>query len=317
MSELGDLLRKSREQRGYSLEDVQEMTKIRKRYLEAIESGDYKMLPGNFYVRAFVKNYAESVGLDSEEVLRLYAKEIPSASPEPMEEQPMLQKRRSSSARSGDRISKWGFRLLMWSFLILIAVVVYVYAIDRQNGAGNETADNGPSMTDEARPPDVTDNKGNTAKPGAGADAGTNGNQAETQTQLEPTPAPEPIRPATALTFVEAVNSTTDKFAINTAGVHKYEITVADGQQSWIEVRQNNSKGQKFHFKTETGPFTVSYDIEGTVWLNIGATPYVEVKIDGALLDDGDKTRRRFIIEPPAAGAADQGAAAATSAGAG
>ncbi|HUC90903.1 MAG TPA: helix-turn-helix domain-containing protein [Paenibacillus sp.] len=305
MSDLGDLLRKAREQRGYSLDDVQEMTKIRKRYLEAIEAGDYHMLPGNFYVRAFVKNYAETVGLDAEEVLRLYAKQIPSASPEPMQEQPMLQRRRSSSAQSGDRISKWGFRLLMWSFLVLIAVVVYVYAIDRQNGADNETADNGPSMTDEARPPEDNGDgeASDTGKPGA--DTGANGNAAAPLPEPEPAPEPQPAPPATTLTFVEAVNSTTDKFAINTAGIHKFEITVADGRQSWIEVRKNNNKGERFHYKTETGPFAVSYDIEGPVWLNIGATSYVEIKIDGVLLNDGDKTRRRFIIEPPAAGAAE------------
>ncbi|MDG0793610.1 helix-turn-helix domain-containing protein [Cohnella ginsengisoli] len=61
---------------GYTLDDIQEITKIRKRYLEAIESGDYKVLPGSFYVRAFVKTYAETVGLDAEEVLRLYQKRI-------------------------------------------------------------------------------------------------------------------------------------------------------------------------------------------------------------------------------------------------
>ena len=48
MSELGQQLREARLQKGMSLDDVQEMTKIRKRYLEAIEAGDYKVLPGSF-----------------------------------------------------------------------------------------------------------------------------------------------------------------------------------------------------------------------------------------------------------------------------
>lgn len=64
MSELGQQLREARLQKGMSLDDVQEMTKIRKRYLEAIEAGDYKVLPGSFYVRAFIKTYAETVGLN-------------------------------------------------------------------------------------------------------------------------------------------------------------------------------------------------------------------------------------------------------------
>lgn len=67
MSELGQQLREARLQKGMSLDDVQEMTKIRKRYLEAIEAGDYKVLPGSFYVRAFIKTYAETVGLNPDE----------------------------------------------------------------------------------------------------------------------------------------------------------------------------------------------------------------------------------------------------------
>ena len=78
MSELGQTLRTAREELGLSLEQVQEATKIRKQYLIAIEEGDYSALPGSFYVRAFVKNYAEAVGLNPEELLSYYKHELPS-----------------------------------------------------------------------------------------------------------------------------------------------------------------------------------------------------------------------------------------------
>lgn len=77
MSELGQQLREARLQKGMSLDDVQEMTKIRKRYLEAIEAGDYKVLPGSFYVRAFIKTYAETVGLNPDELLEGHKKTYP------------------------------------------------------------------------------------------------------------------------------------------------------------------------------------------------------------------------------------------------
>lgn len=67
MSELGRHLKEARLQKGMSLDDVQEVTKIRKKYLEAIEAGDYKVLPGSFYVRAFIKTYAEAVGVNPDE----------------------------------------------------------------------------------------------------------------------------------------------------------------------------------------------------------------------------------------------------------
>ena len=82
MSDLGQLLKKARTQKGITLDELQELTKIRKRYLEAIEEGNYKILPGNFYVRAFIKSYSEAVGLEPEEVLRLYRSVLPEPAPE-------------------------------------------------------------------------------------------------------------------------------------------------------------------------------------------------------------------------------------------
>lgn len=62
--QIGDLLREAREEQGLSLDDIQELTKIQKRYLVAIEHDDFHALPGRFYARAFIKEYAQAVGLD-------------------------------------------------------------------------------------------------------------------------------------------------------------------------------------------------------------------------------------------------------------
>lgn len=75
MRELGELLRKAREARGLAISDVQEATKIRSRYLEAIEQGDFEALPGEVYVKGFLRNYAEAVGLCGDEVVARYKAE--------------------------------------------------------------------------------------------------------------------------------------------------------------------------------------------------------------------------------------------------
>lgn len=75
MRELGELLRKAREARGLTISDVQEATKIRSRYLEAIEQGDFEALPGEVYVKGFLRNYAEAVGLCGDEVVARYKAE--------------------------------------------------------------------------------------------------------------------------------------------------------------------------------------------------------------------------------------------------
>ncbi|WDL97323.1 helix-turn-helix domain-containing protein [Alicyclobacillus sp. ALC3] len=72
LQSLGDILRRRREDIGVSLEELQERTKIRIRYLEALEAGDWDVLPGDVYARGFVRRYAESVNLDGFDLLRAY-----------------------------------------------------------------------------------------------------------------------------------------------------------------------------------------------------------------------------------------------------
>lgn len=74
MAELGQLLRQTRESKGLTLADVERVTRIRLSYLEALEAEDFDSLPGSVYVRGFLRNYANFLGLKAEEVLALYAK---------------------------------------------------------------------------------------------------------------------------------------------------------------------------------------------------------------------------------------------------
>jgi Helix-turn-helix domain/RodZ C-terminal domain len=69
---LGEFLRRERELRQISLDDVAKRTKISRRYLEAIEEERYDRLPGETFVRGFIRSYAQSVGLDPEDTLLIY-----------------------------------------------------------------------------------------------------------------------------------------------------------------------------------------------------------------------------------------------------
>ena len=67
--EIGEKLRAARQAKGFTLDDLQQKTKIQKRYLNAIETGDFKQLPGDFYVRAFTKQFALAVDINPDELL--------------------------------------------------------------------------------------------------------------------------------------------------------------------------------------------------------------------------------------------------------
>lgn len=72
---LPDRLASARERKGVDLLRAERDTKIRARYLAALERGDYRDLPGAVYTKGFLRNYAVYLGLDPEDVLRQWRRE--------------------------------------------------------------------------------------------------------------------------------------------------------------------------------------------------------------------------------------------------
>lgn len=69
---IGEKLRLEREAHGIALRDISEQTRISMRYLEAIESDDYRRLPGGIFNRSFIRAYAKFVGFDEQEAIEEY-----------------------------------------------------------------------------------------------------------------------------------------------------------------------------------------------------------------------------------------------------
>lgn len=72
---LGDLLREKREQLNLSLDDIEKGTNIRKLYIKSIEEGNYDKLPGEVFLKGFIKTYGKFLGLDSQQLLEQYKNE--------------------------------------------------------------------------------------------------------------------------------------------------------------------------------------------------------------------------------------------------
>ena len=109
------------------------------------------MLPGSFYVRAFVKNYSETVGLDAEEVLRLYQQgnSLKRTRAEVSRARSATSPQRRNHKRPTGQAD--GVSVLMWSFLLLIIVLVYIFAIKQPTNDKVDSADQ-TKMTDETKP---------------------------------------------------------------------------------------------------------------------------------------------------------------------
>ena len=75
MKTVGQMLRETRESKSLTLEQVEEGTKIRQKFLAAIESDNFSLMPSLSYAKGFVKNYSEFLGLNSATVLAFFRRQ--------------------------------------------------------------------------------------------------------------------------------------------------------------------------------------------------------------------------------------------------
>ena len=76
MPTLGEELRHKREQRGISLAEIAEATRIGTRFLKAIETDNFSILPGGIFTRSFIRAYAKHVGMNEDEAVGLYLQQV-------------------------------------------------------------------------------------------------------------------------------------------------------------------------------------------------------------------------------------------------
>jgi cytoskeletal protein RodZ len=75
VEEIGRRLKKAREARGIALEVAEEETKIRRKYIEALEAGQEAVLPGDAYLKGFLRTYGNYLGLDGTALVEAYKQE--------------------------------------------------------------------------------------------------------------------------------------------------------------------------------------------------------------------------------------------------
>ncbi len=172
---IGDTLRKEREKQRMTIEDIENGTSIRASYIEAIEKGEYDKMPGRVYAKGFIKNYANFLKLNGDEIVKQFVAEVsPAVEPVEIEVKPEEGKKTSFSI-SGKRIiesDEGGFSIgnYLSANAILAAIIAVVVVV---GGIFYYTKDSGTEVA-------KTDVKTQETKPAA-------------QTQ---TPAPAPAQPA-------------------------------------------------------------------------------------------------------------------------
>lgn len=265
MTELGQKLREAREAKGFSLDQLQEMTKIQKRYLVSIEEGNYDVLPGEFYVRGFIKQYAEAVGLNPEEIAQEHFGRMPVT---PTQDVPLRSQQtretvsRNASSKIMDHMPKMFIAFLVIAVGVGIWLTAQLFAKPSANQAEKVTP------TSDAQVQEAKDST-------LGKQQEEEEPEKEEAEKEQTQPAPEPVQ---ELKAVQTSGKTTTMELRNNKG---FTVEITAKGTCYIDIK--NGAGKMFYSGTLNEGESHQQDMsaEEAVRLNIGSSPNADIKING------------------------------------
>lgn len=287
MTELGNKLKEAREAKRLSLDDLQEITKIQKRYLVGIEEGNYEMMPGKFYVRAFIKQYCEAVGLDPEEIFEEYKSNVPTSPQDEIPEQLSRVKSRQSISANHSKTTEMLPKILGAVLVIGVAVLIYVLVTNlmsnsKESNKGNDTQSEQQIGFNESK--EFTQEK-KTNKTNTKTNDQTNENSNDQTVKKDSKVAQE-------LTVVSTngKNSTYDL-----KNTDAFTLKLVSKGEPWVGV--TNSAGKYLYQGTLKADESKELDLkdETNVIINVGRTPEVDLYINDEKLEYPTQKLSQFI----------------------
>ncbi|HLH13200.1 MAG TPA: helix-turn-helix domain-containing protein [Solirubrobacteraceae bacterium] len=144
MPEIGATLREARMRARIDVSEIEAQTKIRAKYLRALENEEWGLLPGPTFVKSFLRTYAQALGLDGKALVEEYRlhHERPSETPEPIVSAPQRRSTRPRSTRPGssERGSRGYFVAVSVIGLVIVVLIALLIAGGGSSGGGTSAS---------------------------------------------------------------------------------------------------------------------------------------------------------------------------------
>jgi cytoskeleton protein RodZ len=141
MPGIGETLREARIRQRVNIEELEASTKIRAKYLRALENEEFGLLPGPTYVKSFLRTYAEKLGLDPQLLVEEFRAQY--EPPEPVEFQPMASQPRGASRRP--RPPRFGPGAAIVVAAVALLVFLLILGLTGGSDEPAKKVDTGPS----------------------------------------------------------------------------------------------------------------------------------------------------------------------------
>ncbi len=248
MPDIGNTLREARIRRGLTITDVESITKIRSKYLEALEENDFEVLPGPTVVKGFLRSYASFLKLDPDLLLAEYRSQYEDSREEigPLRTEMAQQPRTRTSTERKQKRTRRTQRGYVAAGVIAVVVVILLAWLGSGRGQAPATIDGSNLATSTSA-------------------------AASTTVAVETT--------STSSTLGEST-STTAGVPTTTGENVTMVLSVSEGS-CWLVVRADNENGAELYAGTLSAGGRQTFDTAKRYWLMAGIPEALTVTVNG------------------------------------
>lgn len=284
---IGQRLRESREAQHLTLDTLQEMTKIQKRYLAAIEEENFQILPGKFYAKAFIKEYANAVGLDATELLEEFDNHSTESDTEQKDEYTRIKQSPSDSNPSkntGSLLPK------ITVFLLIVGIIIaalYFYQKTASDSGGEEI--NNDNNTEELNREPIEDEQiVDTTDEDDVSDTDKDVKKNDKDSKKKPKKKKddkEKDEDKVIFNVIEKDEAGTPQSTIeaeNTGDKVKLKVSASEGN-SWLTIKKGNTGEQVFSEDVTSTDEPKEFDFDKVDELNfiVGNASVLKIEVNG------------------------------------
>ncbi len=273
MPDIGNTLREARIRRGLTLADVENVTKIRSKYVEALEENDFEVLPGPTVVKGFLRSYALFLRLPADPLIEEYRALYESSRDDigALRTELSQQRRTQTSAerkKKRQRRTQRGYIAVAILAVIVIVVIAWLGA-GRGKGAAVLGADNLPSTT---------------AAVSTSSTVATEGGETSTSEDVESSTSEDSSTSTTGKTTTTTVSETTTTAGNGTASTSGQNVTmvltVTEGS-CWLVVRDDSENGADLYAGTLSAGGQQTFNTAKRYWFRAGIPDALSITVNG------------------------------------